>query len=565
MRKSAFALLIITSLAGAGKAQNFLNGDFEQNTSVGDQINLTNASYTSQMAFSTAFGDLSGGGPGGGDMDIISSSGYCGMAQSCNWFVAMTSGGTDAISMQLSSSLVSGNTYNMTFYERTCSPWTEGGPIIIGVSNVNNNFGTLVYTSPSSNYNGGWSQWSFSFVAPLNALYITVSSGGPNSGAPWIQIDNFSFTNNCPFINLGNDTALCTGQTILLDATFSCATYLWQDGSANATFSVSQQGIYWVEVTAGGCTVRDTIAVNYGSSIAVNLGNDTLLCTGESLLLDATVTNGSYLWQDGSANATFNVSQPGTYWVQVTANSCSGRDSINVAYNSSLVVALGNDTALCVGDVLTLDATVPNGSYLWQDGSANAIFTVTQPGTYSVDVTVANCTASDYVNVTYDSLPVINLGSDTSLCLGKTLTLDATTAVATYLWQDGTTAPIFDVTQPGLYRVEVLTNCGIVSSAITISFENCNCPVEVASAFSPNNDGKNDLLKPLSNCAIQVISFKIFDRWGELVFESDNKTKGWDGSYKDEPLMIGVYAYVLEYQSSSGKLEKKSGSVTLVR
>src|SRR5690606_15424578 len=80
--------------------------------------------------------------------------------------------------------------------------------------------------------------------------------------------------------------------------------------------------------------------------ITLNLGNDTALCQGETLTLYATTANATYLWQDNSTNPTFNVTQQGTYWVQVTNNCGTTTDTINVSYNPIPTVNLGNDTTL---------------------------------------------------------------------------------------------------------------------------------------------------------------------------------------------------------------------------
>ena len=187
-----FLFVFVASLNTYG--QSFLNGDFEINTAVTDQINLTNSQYDSLMTNSTAFGNHNGGGVNGGNMDIITSNTFCGAAQNGNWYVALTSGGTDAISLSLSSSLIAGNTYEISFYDRSCFPYTAGSPIKIGVSTTNNTFGNLVFTAPTPVYNGGWTQRIFSFIAPISAAYITVTCDSINSSGPWTHVDNFTFT-----------------------------------------------------------------------------------------------------------------------------------------------------------------------------------------------------------------------------------------------------------------------------------------------------------------------------------------------------------------------------------
>ncbi|HNW89267.1 MAG TPA: T9SS type A sorting domain-containing protein [Bacteroidales bacterium] len=195
MKKAIIFILIILSLAINSKTfcQTFLNGSFENNTAVTDHINLTNSQYNNFMSNSTAFGDYNSGGPNGGGMDIITSSLYCGPAQNNNWYVALTSGGTDAISLELSSPLIAGSGYTITFYDRACNLYVLGSPVLIGVSNVSNSFGDLVYTAPNPVSNV-WTQRTASFISPINALYVTIKCGGINSPAPLTQIDNFEIS-----------------------------------------------------------------------------------------------------------------------------------------------------------------------------------------------------------------------------------------------------------------------------------------------------------------------------------------------------------------------------------
>jgi gliding motility-associated-like protein len=203
----------------------------------------------------------------------------------------------------------------------------------------------------------------------------------------------------------------------------------------------------------------------------VYLGPDTSLCQGQQLILDATTPSASYLWQDSSTNATLNVTSNGTYWVEVTVNNCSSTDTINVTFNPSPIVDIGNDTVLCLGQPLTLNATTSNATYLWQDNSTNPTFNVNQQGSYWVEVTVNNCSTNDTIVVTYYN-PIINLGLDTSLCIGQGLLLNASLPnAASYLWQDNSINATFNVTSAGTYFVEVTTlnNCS-VSDTIEVTF-----------------------------------------------------------------------------------------------
>jgi len=189
----------------------------------------------------------------------------------------------------------------------------------------------------------------------------------------------------CNTFGLNSDTALCQGETLTLNATTSNA--------------------YWVQVSSDCGIIIDTINVSYNPFPSIDLGNDTTICPGEVLTINATTSNATYLWQDNSTNPAFNVSQQGTYWVDVSVNNCISTATIVINYNSNL--DLGNDTTICQGESLLLDVTNPNSNYLWQDSSTNSSLTVTQQGTYWAEVSTNNCSTSDTVNVTVNTISII--------------------------------------------------------------------------------------------------------------------------------------------------------------
>jgi gliding motility-associated-like protein len=269
-------------------------------------------------------------------------------------------------------------------------------------------------------------------------------------------------------VDLGSDTTLCTGQTLTLDATQPGTSYQWQNGSTAATVTVQQAGTYWVQVSNTCGSVSDTIVVAYQAGPTIALGNDTTLCPGQTLLLDATTPGANYLWSDGSTGPTLLVSAAGSYSVQVGVACGTVSDDIAVAYGIVPMADLGNDTTLCPNTTLTLNAAQPGATYLWQDGSTAATYTVSQAGAYGVTVTTLCGTASDQVTVAYTTLPVVSLGNDTTLCAGNSLLLDATTPGASYLWSDGSTAPTLLVNAAGNYGVAVTVPCGTVADAIAV-------------------------------------------------------------------------------------------------
>jgi len=205
-----------------------------------------------------------------------------------------------------------------------------------------------------------------------------------------------------PVLSLGNDTSICGVGTLVLDAGFPGASYLWQNGVATPTLSVNATGVYGVSSSLGACTVSDSIRVQFFPLPFIDLGADSLLCEGQSLVLGVPAGLGA-LWQDGSVVSAFTVQSPGQYQVMVTdSNGCQFSDNISVGYMDAPKVSFG-DTVLCDGSLLLLDMTATEGIYLWSDKSTDAQYTVTVPGTYWGMATNGCGTSVDTVRVGYRS------------------------------------------------------------------------------------------------------------------------------------------------------------------
>lgn len=287
--------------------------------------------------------------------------------------------------------------------------------------------------------------------------------------------------------------------------------------------------------------------------IVVDLGADSTLCTGETLQLSDPKLGAGYLWQDGSTDSIFQVVQEGLYWMELSLDDCLVRDSIYISYVGTELVNLGSDTSFCAYEPYLLNASVPNAdSYLWQNGSADSIFLVNFSGRYSVEVKVDGCTSKDSVTITFNN-PVVDLGRDTFIC-DEYLSIRAPRYEdGSYLWQDGSTDRWLIVQDTGTYWVIVDVNgC---ATADTIHVGKCKrfrdpC-FEIPNAFTNNGDGINDIFKPVNFCPLDNYRLMIFNRWGQVIFETYDPETGWDGFYKGKRVEQGVYAFIIEYDYSS--------------
>ncbi len=305
-------------------------------------------------------------------------------------------------------------------------------------------------------------------------------------------------------------------------------------------------------------------------NIFVELGNDSTLCNGETLRLSDPQPEASYLWQDGSTDSTFLVESEGLYWMELSLDDCLIRDSILITYVGTELADLGSDTSFCFYEPYLLNAAIPNtDSYLWQDGSTDSTFLVNLSGRYSVAVEVDGCTSRDSVTITFNN-PIVDLGRDTFIC-DEYLSLRGTRYDnANYLWQDGSTNRWFTVPDTGTYWVIVDVNgC---ATADTIQVGKCErfqdpCFV-IPNVFSNNGDALNDYFKPVNFCPLDTYQLRIFNRWGQVVFETKDTESAWDGFYKGQRVQNGVYAYFIEYSyTSEGKSinNVEKGTVLMLR
>ncbi|PKP22362.1 MAG: hypothetical protein CVU05_04230 [Bacteroidetes bacterium HGW-Bacteroidetes-21] len=271
--------------------------------------------------------------------------------------------------------------------------------------------------------------------------------------------DNVNVTFNAiPTVNLGADQTLCQGNSATLNAG-SGYTYLWSNGATSQTITTGTAGTYTVTVTLNGCQNSDLAIVTVNALPVVNLGPDFTSCTGSTVVLNAGAGADTYTWSTGASSQTINVTANGTYSVTVTTNGCSANDAVTATFQSSLSVDLGADILSCEGETVSLNAGSGFDTYLWSNGSTNQSIPVTQTGNYSVTVTSGACpSVSDNANVTFNTLPSVDLGSNLSGC--AQVELEGGSGFASYLWSTTQTTENITVVSSGNYSVTVTDASG---------------------------------------------------------------------------------------------------------
>lgn len=156
---------------------------------------------------------------------------------------------------------------------------------------------------------------------------------------------------------------------------------------------------------------------------------------------------------------------------------------------------------------------------------------------------------------------------DTVMCTGGELFLNASSPFfKSYTWENGLIYSYRTITEPGQYELTVRNDCSSDTKSFKVEFINCPCDVYIPNAFTPNMDGRNDVFKAVSKCFARAYHLKIFNRFGGIIFETQDVNKGWTGKQNGLEFPVGVYVWILEYiNPNTNKLIQKKGTVTLLR
>jgi gliding motility-associated-like protein len=410
------------------------------------------------------------------------------------------------------------------------------------------------------NWNQFYSIWN-SGAATVATLCIANQNTGTSGND--FALDDIAFVPFCTYTDevvvdhlpypepdLGPDPIVCTGTELVFDASVPGGSYAWHTGSTSGTLTSIQPGVHWVDVTVNGCTARDSVFVTHLPMPVVNLGPDQQPCEGGTFLLSAFQPNAVYQWHDGSVQAVFPVTTSGTFWVMVDLQGCQVSDTVSFTFSPLPVVDLGPDTLICTNAPWQVDVSVPDASYLWQNGATVAVQEIDASGTFWVEVTLDGCSVRDSVVVEAIDLPEVDLGPDVDLCLSEWLVLDARGPGYSYLWQDGSTGATYHVVEGASYTVTVSNPCGQATDDVVITSILCDCPVYAPNAFTPDGDDINDLFIPQFDCGMLDYHLLIHDRWGRAVFETRDPQKPWDGAHQSGgQLPDGIYGWTLDLRS----------------
>lgn len=379
-------------------------------------------------------------------------------------------------------------------------------------------------------------------------------------------------------VTLGQDRSICEGESIALKAktNTSISDYQWSNGATGISTEVSEHGTYTITASNGICVDVDEINVFVLKYPEFSLGEDTSICPKASIELDITQDAEiiDYTWNDGFKGSKhyIELEESQLIWGRASNGDCSTTDSIYVDFRSVPSAYIGEDTTICEGDAITV--SVQNDerilSSIWSSADSTLSINVSDSGILEVLLFDGYCTSQDKRKIEYRPEPGKKdfvLDVPNIICLNDEFSLDMSNElISNYLWQDGSTNPRHIISEEGIYWVEGTHRCGIIRDTAII--ERCECPIWAPTAFVPNGDESNDKFSLVLDCQPLEYQLSIYDRWGELVFESSDFGNSWDGSYRGVDAPAGAYVWKLIFTVyNEGNLMKSedSGQILLVR
>lgn len=455
--------------------------------------------------------------------------------------------------------------------------------------------GIYLFTDGLSNYTYSWSTGSTDY-------YISVTVAGAYS-----YTVTSSDSSGCTLNTIGTVTigSIPTEWSLAsIDAVSSCSTnsgsitvhladanpgsiyYNWYDSNGNTIGNFTDSTVSNLAAGTYSCNIFDlsfckdtTVYITIGSQLTVGVNNPTGICAGESVNLIANGGN-TYTWSPTTglntttgATVTATPTSDITYTVTGTSGACSDTATVTVTIGGLTIASSPASVIVCPGDTVLLTASGGN-SYSWSPatslssttGSAVSAYPQTTT-TYTVTGTTGNCSGTSTSTVNVYPISTINAGNDIVIASGETVTLTAT-GNGSFLWNTGqttasiTVSPLITTT----YYVSLTDANGcLYTDSVRVEI-NCT-ELSIPNVYTPNEDGLNDLFGPSIGvgCTLDEYSFLLFNRWGELIFESHDILSKWNGKYNNSNCSEGVYYYLFDYTFKGDTKKSTQGFVSLFR
>ncbi len=300
-----------------------------------------------------------------------------------------------------------------------------------------------------------------------------------------------------------------------------------------------------------------------------SLGEDQTICEGNTAVLSADDPNLVLSWSTGESGNSIEVSEAGIYVATLTQNCSSSSDEVEVFLAPDPISILPQEAEVCEGGLLNLSVENPNPNwtYLWSNGEEGPNTQVSTTGIIELITTnELGCSSESSLNIQEGDLPLVNAPELVTSCLGSPIQLSISSENSDAFWTANESAEL-NANESGDYAWFAQNACGTSTGTSTLVFEDCSCSIYVPNAFTPDDNGVNELFQPSVDCELAFYQFQIYNRWGELVFTSQNPSEAWNGDSGSGYFAPNeIYIYHLVYQSVNDiEMKEVQGSITLLR
>ena len=449
--------------------------------------------------------------------------------------------------------------------------------------------GTLADTSHLQN-----PQWTYASAGTKTVtLRVTNSKGCTNTVTYDLNVLDK------PLISLAfKDTLICRNYVIQLNAggngifSWTPLINIANPNTGTPTVAPLSTTRYFVNLNDNGCINRDSVLVRVVNGVSLRASNDTTICQGDAVQLNASSDGLTFNWtptinlnNPNIINPIANTNSTTTYRVIASIGSCSAIDSLVVTTVPYPIANAGIDPTICFNGSAQLNGTIIGNRFTWTPTSylnnPNSLNPLSSPPRNTQYILsaydVLGCPKPGRDTITVTVLPRVRAyaGRDTSVIVGQPLLFNGTGG-NNYSWSPPIGLSNTNIFNPiGIYNTSidsvkyklVVTNIAgcADSSFIIVRVFRTNPYVFVPTAFTPNNDGKNDVIRPISVGIQKINYFSVFNRWGQLVFTTTVDRAGWDGRIDGKPQDIGVFVWMLSAVDYTGAPIFLKGTVALIR
>ena len=441
----------------------------------------------------------------------------------------------------------------------------------------------------------GWVKISSVYTATGGEQWLTLgcfTNGAPNMVQVSPQVPDplkgnyrcYLYVDDVSVVNINSDDTVtqvidsipCTKDNFSMQlVTQGYEDIKWSTGATSADITVATTGKYWC-ISRYNCQVHiDTFNVRYDPAKTLNLGRDTGNCENMPLTLRSTPGFSNHVWNTGETTDFITVTKSGRY-ILTAANECGlQKDTIDVFIEPPTAAPVVSDTVIC--QFVERPVIKVKGSNINWYTHHNGIYgyphqpeiTTFSPAQFSffVTQTAGKCESEKVpVNIKVMYTPHKELPELDTMCEKFRDSIGVYRADVDYKWNNGDFMCCMIPERDGLFKVSMTNQCGSFVDSTRVIFSLCEDCLAVPNAFTPNNDGSNDQFRAIVKCPVENFRMRIFNRWGQPVFDAKDVNKTWSGISNNLMCDQGVYVYIIEYTPATTRQTKVvKGNVTLLR